>query len=142
MSDLAFEVLDAHAEPFAAVPTIMFRLRITQPSGVPVHAVALRCQIRIEPQLRRYDPIEEERLVEVFGEPPQWGQSLKPFLWRMFPWKNGCPEESGRSGSAASRPLGSIPIGATALSKKLLFVIFTRAPVPTVVVCTKPWLPM
>ena len=81
MSDLGFEVLDAQAEPFAAVPTIMFRLRVTQPSGFPVHAVALRCQIRIEPQLRRYDPIEQERLVDVFGEPPQWGQSLKPFLW-------------------------------------------------------------
>ena len=81
MSDLAFEVLDARAEPYAAVPTIMFRLRITEKSGAPVHAVALRCQIRIEPNLRRYNHHEEERLVEVFGEPPQWGQSLKPFLW-------------------------------------------------------------
>jgi hypothetical protein len=81
MSDLTFEVLDARAEPYAAVPTIMFRLRITEKSGAPVHAVALRCQIRIEPHLRRYNHDEEERLVEVFGEPPQWGQSLKPFLW-------------------------------------------------------------
>ena len=46
-----------------------------------MHAVALRCQIRIEPQLRRYNHEEEERLVEVFGEPSQWGDSLKPFLW-------------------------------------------------------------
>jgi hypothetical protein len=81
MSALAFEVLDAHAEPYAAVPTIMFRLRVTESSGAPVHAVALRCQIRIEPNLRRYNHDEEARLVEVFGEPPQWGQSLKPFLW-------------------------------------------------------------
>jgi hypothetical protein len=81
MSALSFDVLDAHAEPYAAVPTIMFRLRLTEHSDTPVHAVALRCQIRIEPQLRRYNHDEEERLVEVFGEPPQWGQSLKPFLW-------------------------------------------------------------
>jgi hypothetical protein len=81
MSSLGFEVLDARAEPYAAVPTIMFRLRITAKTGAPVHAVALRCQIRIEPNLRRYNHDEEERLVEVFGEPPQWGQSLKPFLW-------------------------------------------------------------
>jgi hypothetical protein len=81
MSDLAFEVLGARAEPFAAVPTIMFRLRITERTGAPVHAVALRCQIRIEPQLRRYGSDEEARLVDVFGEPPQWGQSLSPFLW-------------------------------------------------------------
>jgi hypothetical protein len=81
MSALAFEVLDARAEPYAAVPTIMFRLRVTESSGTLVHAVALRCQIRIEPNLRRYNHDEETRLVEVFGEPPQWGQSLKPFLW-------------------------------------------------------------
>ena len=81
MSQLSFEVLDARAEPYAAVPTIVFRLRITEHGGAPVHAVALRCQIRIEPNLRRYNHDEEERLFEVFGEPRQWGQSLKPFLW-------------------------------------------------------------
>jgi hypothetical protein len=81
MSDLAFEVLDARAEPYAAVPTIMIRLRITERSGAPVHALVLRCQIRIEPQLRRYAAEEEARLVDVFGEPPQWGTSLSPFLW-------------------------------------------------------------
>ena len=59
----------------------MLRLRITEKTGAPVHAVALRCQIRIEPQRRRYDHDEEERLVELFGEPPQWGDSLRPFLW-------------------------------------------------------------
>jgi hypothetical protein len=81
MRNLSFEVLDAHAEPYAAVPTIMFRLRLTEHGASPVHAVALRCQIRIEPQLRRYNHEEEGRLVEVFGEPSQWGDSLKPFLW-------------------------------------------------------------
>ncbi len=81
MSNLGFEVLGARAEPYAAVPTIMFRLRLTERGPAPVHAVALRCQIRIEPQLRRYNHDEEVRLVEVFGEPAQWGDSLKPFLW-------------------------------------------------------------
>ena len=77
-----FEVLGARAEPYAAVPTIMFRLRITEADGRPVHAVALRCQIRIEPQRRvATTRDEEERLVELFGEPPQWGDSLRPFLW-------------------------------------------------------------
>ena len=81
MSTLEFEVLGARAEPYAAVPTIMFRLRLTERGPAPVHAVALRCQIRIEPQLRRYHHDEEMRLVEVFGAPAQWGDSLKPFLW-------------------------------------------------------------
>jgi hypothetical protein len=46
-----------------------------------VHALALRVQIRIEPQKRRYDSKEEVRLYELFGETPQWGDSLRPFLW-------------------------------------------------------------
>ena len=35
---------------------------------MPVHAIALKCQIRIEPQRRRYEPAEEDRLLELFGE--------------------------------------------------------------------------
>jgi hypothetical protein len=81
MTALGFEVLDASSEPFAAVPTIMFRLRVTAPDRAPVHAVALRCQIRIEPQRRRYERAEQDNLVELFGDPPRWGDSLKPFLW-------------------------------------------------------------
>jgi hypothetical protein len=46
-----------------------------------VRALALRCQIRIEPQRRRYTPAEEVRLYELFGDAPQWGDSLRPFLW-------------------------------------------------------------
>lgn len=81
MSELTIEVIDARAEPYAAVPTLLLRLAITEPSGDPVHAVALRAQIQIEPQRRRYTHQEGVRLLELFGEPPQWGDSLRPFLW-------------------------------------------------------------
>ncbi len=81
MSDLAIEVIDARPEPYAAVPTLMLRLAIDEPSGDPVHAIALRAQIQIEPQRRRYSKDEEGRLLELFGEQPQWGESLRPFLW-------------------------------------------------------------
>jgi hypothetical protein len=46
-----------------------------------VHALALRCQIRIEPQLRTYVHAEEDRLVDLFGETARWGETLRPFLW-------------------------------------------------------------
>lgn len=96
MTELTIEVLDASAEPYAAVPTLLFRLAVTEPSGDPVHAVALRAQIRIEPQRRRYGKDEEARLLELFGEQPQWGDSLRPFLWThataMFPGFTGCTE--------------------------------------------------
>jgi len=81
MSELAIEVIDARAEPYAAVPTLLLRLAVTEPSGDPVHAVALRAQVQIEPQRRRYSADEESRLLELFGEQPQWGESLRPFLW-------------------------------------------------------------
>jgi hypothetical protein len=81
MTALAFQVLDARAEPFAAVPTIVLRLRIEEADGRPVHALALRAQIRIEPQRRSYDSGEEARLDELFGEPSRWGESVRSFLW-------------------------------------------------------------
>ena len=81
MTNLAFEIVGARAEPHAAVPTIAFRLALTETEGTPVHAVALQCQIRIEPRRRLYDPSDEERLYGLFGETPQWGNSLNPFLW-------------------------------------------------------------
>jgi hypothetical protein len=81
MSELSITVLDARADPYAAVPTLLFRLAIDEPSGDPVHTLALRAQIQLEPQRRRYSKEEEARLLELFGEQPQWGESLRPFLW-------------------------------------------------------------
>ncbi len=81
MTNLTLEVIDARPEPHAAVPTIMLRMRIAETTGATVHAIALRCQIRIEPQRRRYTADEEARLYELFGETPRWGDSLRPFLW-------------------------------------------------------------
>jgi hypothetical protein len=81
VTTLAFQVRDAQPEPHAAVPTIMLTLRVSETAGGAVHALALRCQIRIEPQRRRYSRDEEDRLYELFGETPRWGDSLRPFLW-------------------------------------------------------------
>lgn len=81
MNELSFSVLNARAEPYAAVPTINLRLSVASSMPQPVHAVVLRCQVRIEPQRRRYDSGEEERLEELFGDTPRWGDTLRPFLW-------------------------------------------------------------
>ncbi len=81
MSNLTFEVVGVEPDRYAAAPTLLFKLRVTETTGASIHALALRCQIRIEPQRRRYEPAEEERLLAMFGETPQWGDSLRPFLW-------------------------------------------------------------
>jgi hypothetical protein len=83
MPELAFEVRDVVAEPYAAVPTLMFHLQVTAATEAAIHAIALRCQVRIEPQRRRYSAVEEGRLLELFGETPQWGDSLRPFHWTI-----------------------------------------------------------
>jgi hypothetical protein len=76
--ELGFQCLDAVPDRYAAGPTLVFRLRLAETTGVAVHAIALRVQIRIEPQRRRYTPEEEARLVDLFGEPHRWGDTLKP----------------------------------------------------------------
>jgi hypothetical protein len=81
MTDLAITVVDSRPDPYAAEPTILLRLRIEAVEAEPVHAMVLKVQIRIEPQRRRYSDEETVRLVELFGEAPRWGQTLKPFLW-------------------------------------------------------------
>ncbi|HEX3981822.1 MAG TPA: DUF6084 family protein, partial [Acidimicrobiales bacterium] len=81
MTALALEVVDARVESHAAVPTIVLSLEATAAADTVIDALALRCQIRIEPQRRRYRAEEGERLYDQFGEAAQWGSSLRPFLW-------------------------------------------------------------
>lgn len=77
MSELVFDILDGRAERYAAVPTVTFTLRVAETTGERVHAIALRCQIRVEPARRRYTPEEQERLLDLFGEPSRWGDTLQ-----------------------------------------------------------------
>ena len=84
MPELRFQV--EHAEPlkFAATPQLVFRLRIAQPAGaaqVAIHSIALNCQLRIDPARRRYQPDEQARLSDLFGEPHRWGETLRSLLW-------------------------------------------------------------
>ena len=78
MADLAFSCTGAAAEPYAATPTLALTLRITESTGVRVHAIALRCQIRIEPQRRRYSAEEARRLHDLFGDVTRWAETVKP----------------------------------------------------------------
>lgn len=81
MTDLRFAVTGVRPDPYAAAPVLGFRLRIEESAGAAIAAIALRCQIRIEPQRRRYSADEAATLLELFGETPRWGDTLKPFLW-------------------------------------------------------------
>lgn len=79
MSELIFDCVDVSPDRYAAAPTLVFRLQLSETTGEAINAIALRCQLRIEPQRRRYSRAEEERLSDLFGDAPRWGETLKPF---------------------------------------------------------------
>jgi hypothetical protein len=78
MAELTFGCTEASAVRYAATPTLSFTLHITESAGVLVHAIALRCQIRIEPHRRRYSADEARRLHDLFGDVSRWAETVKP----------------------------------------------------------------
>lgn len=78
MAELTFDCLDVAAHRYAAMPTLDFTLRVSETTGQRIHAVALRCQIRIQPRRREYSPGEAELLRSDFGPRERWGDTLKP----------------------------------------------------------------
>src|ERR1700738_4960208 len=81
MPDLDFTVSGVEAVPYAMTPTLALKLSISNNGAERIHAVLLECQVRIEAQRRRYNESEKERLVDIFGEPDRWAQTLRSLLW-------------------------------------------------------------
>ncbi len=76
--ELTFACRGAEPDRYAASPTILFTIEVGETSGRPVHAVALRCQLRIEPHRRRYDDDEAAALTDLFGSRSRWADTVKP----------------------------------------------------------------
>jgi hypothetical protein len=81
MTSLTFAAVDIVAEPYAAAPQLTARLRIEESTGAVIHAIALRCQVRIEPQRRPYSEADEAELLGLFGDRSRWRDTLRPFPW-------------------------------------------------------------
>ena len=81
MPDLRFQIEGAEVALNAASPLINFQVRVTDAEMLPIHSIALRVQVQIEPVRRRYTPEEQEHLKELFGEPERWSKSVHPLLW-------------------------------------------------------------
>jgi hypothetical protein len=78
VAELAFDCIGAKVDRYAVVPALSLVLRISETSGQQVEAIALRCQIRIEPARRRYSAGEAKRLNDLFGDTERWADTLKP----------------------------------------------------------------
>jgi hypothetical protein len=78
VAELVFDCVGARPDKYALAPSMSFTLKIAETTGQRVEAIALRCQIRIEPARRRYSPAEAERLNDLFGETERWAETLRP----------------------------------------------------------------
>lgn len=85
MPDLNFEIIDAEAAVYSVLPTLIFKMRITnveeEGRGLEIQNVNMKCQIMLSVTKRRYNPGEKAKLKELFGEPERWGETLRAFLW-------------------------------------------------------------
>ncbi|QLL09256.1 DUF6084 family protein [Mycobacterium vicinigordonae] len=80
--DVSFAVLDVVPEPYAVTPTLTARIGVDADPDDPVHAIALRCQVRIEPLRRNYTDAEAAGLTDLFGNRDRWATTQRTFLWQ------------------------------------------------------------
>lgn len=95
MPDLSFQVEGADTVAYAATPQLALKLRLTNPDPEEsIHTVALRCQIQIEATRRRYNTEDQTSLLDLFGAPDRWNQTLRTLLWThasvVVPAFRGC----------------------------------------------------
>ncbi|WP_280244033.1 DUF6084 family protein [Nocardia abscessus] len=76
-----FAVLEMKPEPYAVAPILSARVGIAALAEEPVHAIALRAQVRIEPFRRGYSDEEGAGLADLFGPRERWHQTQRSFLW-------------------------------------------------------------
>ena len=95
-TDLAFAVVDVAPEPYAVTPVLNARVAVTAAGDEPVHAIALRCQVRMEPLRRGYSDEEAAGLIDLFGPRERWATTQRTFLWQhcaaMVPGFTGTTE--------------------------------------------------
>ena len=78
----AFTVVGIAPEPYAVTPVLIARVAVTDTGADPVHAIALRCQVRIEPLRRSYTEAEAAGVLDLFGPRERWGTTQRNFLWQ------------------------------------------------------------
>ncbi len=93
-----FTVLDVTPERYAVTPTLTARIAVSAPAEAPVQAIALRCQVRIDPLRRGYSDDEAAGLTDLFGPRERWATTQHTFLWQhcaaMVPGFTGATEVS------------------------------------------------
>jgi Family of unknown function (DUF6084) len=82
MPDLNFKVTGVEPAARGLIPLLHFHLEVTNsPETELIQAVILQAQVQIQSAHRPYDDEEREKLVDLFGTPDRWGQTLRNRLW-------------------------------------------------------------
>lgn len=81
MTDITFAVVEIEPEPYSVTPVLNARLGVAAVGEDPIHAIALRCQVRIEPMRRGYTDEEAAGLLDLFGPRERWSSTLHNFQW-------------------------------------------------------------
>jgi hypothetical protein len=82
MPELNFRVTGVEPAARGLSPLLHFRLEVTNsPDTELIQSVILQAQIQIQSSHRSYDDEEKEKLVDLFGTPDRWGQTLRNRLW-------------------------------------------------------------
>ncbi|MGW0004946.1 DUF6084 family protein [Nocardia grenadensis] len=76
-----FAVLEIAPQPYSVAPILSARVGIASLADEPVHAIALRAQVRIQPARRRYSDEEGAGLTDLFGARDRWRDTQRSFLW-------------------------------------------------------------
>ena len=82
MPDLRFQITGVEPAARGLTPLLQFKVVVqNRPESQRIHTVMLHAQIQLQPPQRTYRETEREKLVELFGTPEGWGQTLRDRLW-------------------------------------------------------------
>ena len=82
MPDLNFQVTGIEPSARGLTPILHFNLEISnEPPSERIQTVMVQAQIQIQAAQRRYHDREKEGLIDLFGTPDRWGQTLRNRLW-------------------------------------------------------------
>jgi hypothetical protein len=82
--DLDFRIIGVEAAVHGLTPLIHFKVGIINtPAEETIQSVILQAQIQIHAPQRAYNEGEKAKLIDLFGTPEKWGQTLRARLWTL-----------------------------------------------------------
>lgn len=82
MPDLNFTIDGAEAVRYSTAPLLTLKIKVrNRDPKEPIRAIMLQCQVQIEATRRHYAAAEQAGLLDLFGTPDRWSQTLRSTLW-------------------------------------------------------------